>query len=147
MSVTQVDPRAYAELLRQTLPTVIHSEERIIVTVKKGVLVPIRLDDPSQLVASHEGVTTGAHVLIGAPTDRHLFIPASVVSHDATGRTYQTLIPFDRTVNVSVASAFFQLIDQTNTVLPKTGTKIPVMVPSGQQPAAISLRVSAVAPK
>lgn len=114
----------------------------VTIVLKKGALVIVRVDDPAQLLSIHEGKTPGAHLLMGVGTDSHFFQAAAVASQDGAGRNYQLLIPFDRPINISVGSGFFQLSDATGRVLPKFGNLIPVLVPSGQQPATLRLTVS-----
>jgi hypothetical protein len=104
--------------------------------------VPIRVNDPAQLLPQNEGKTAGAHLLIGIANDGGVFRPAPVISQDATGRNYQIVIPFNHPVNLSVYSSFFQLAGANGISLPRTGTSIPVTVSSGQQPAAITLLVT-----
>ena len=120
-------------------PTQVSVQVSIVLT--KGALVTVRVNDAAQLLAAHEGKTPGAHLLIGVAGDSLNFSPADVVSQDAAGRNYRVLIPFDRTVNISVASAHFQLNDQTGRALPKFGNVIPVRVTSGQQPPTVMLGI------
>ena len=105
----------------------------------------MRVVDPGQLLSQHEGKTPGAHLLLGVGTDALFFQAAAVVSRDASGRDYQLLIPFDRLVNISATSAFFQLMDATGKALAKSGNMLPVLVPSGQQPPVLLLRMTGVA--
>lgn len=104
--------------------------------------MPIRVNDPAQLLAQNEGTTAGAQLLIGVANDGAVFRPASVISQDATGRNYQIVIPFNHLVNLAVASSFFQLANAVGVTIPRTGASIPVTVPSGQQPPAITLIVT-----
>jgi hypothetical protein len=111
--------------------------------MKKAALVPIRLDDPGQLLAQHEGRTPGAHLLIGIANDARWFRPAVVTSRDAGGKNYQVLIPFNSTINIMVYSAFFQLADAGGLPLPRArAAAIQVSVPAGQQPPTVRLRVT-----
>ena len=112
------------------------------IVLSKGALINVRVDDPAQLLPAHEGKTPGAHLLLGVGTDSHFFQVATLASQDGAGRNYRMLVPFDRAVNVSVTGGFFQLSDAGGKVLPKFGNMIPVLVPSGQQPAALRLTVS-----
>ena len=105
----------------------------------------MRVIDPGQLLSQHEGKTVGAHLLLGVGTDALFFRTARVVSQDASGRDYQLLIPFDRLVNISATSAFFQLMDATGKALTKSGNMFPVLVPSGQPPPVLLLRMTGVA--
>jgi len=114
----------------------------VTMVMKKGVAVPIRVDDPGRLLSQHEGKTPGAHLLIGVGNDAFVFLPASVTSQDAGGRNQQVVIPFNSPVKLAVYSSFFQLADATGLALPKTGAAILLTVPTGQQPATVGLRVT-----
>ncbi|MBI1898206.1 MAG: carboxypeptidase regulatory-like domain-containing protein [Acidobacteria bacterium] len=115
----------------------------VTLVIKKAAVVPIRLDDPGQLLAQDEGRTPGANLLIGVANDARWFRPAAVTSRDVGGKNYQVLVPFNSTVNIIVSSPFFQLADAGGVPLPRTrATAIPVTVPAGQQPAPIRLRVT-----
>lgn len=112
------------------------------IVLTKGALVTVRVNDAAQLLTTHEGKSPGAHLLLGVSTDSHFFRAAGIISQDVAGRTYQMLVPFDRSINLSVASAFFQMSDATGKALLKSGNLIPVLVPSGQQPPTVLLNVS-----
>lgn len=103
------------------------------IVLNQGALVGIQVNDPSQLLSANEGITPGAHLLLGVGTDAIYFRNASLVSQNASGRNYQVLIPFDRTISVSVASGFFKLADANGRALTTSGNLFPVLVPSGQQ--------------
>ncbi|MBI1898773.1 MAG: carboxypeptidase regulatory-like domain-containing protein [Acidobacteria bacterium] len=115
----------------------------VTIAMKRGAAVPIRMEDPGELLSQHEGRTPGAHVLIGVGNDGFAFLPAPVVSRDRTGRDHQVVIPFNSLVKLVVHSSFFQLSDAAGIALPKgRTTSIPLTVPAGQQPPAIRLRVT-----
>jgi hypothetical protein len=114
----------------------------VAVVLLGGAVVPIRVNDPAQLLPQNEGTTPGAHLLLGFANDRAVFRPAPLISQDAAGRNYQIVIPFNHPVNLAVVSSFFQLTNATGITLPRTGAIIPVAVPSGQQPPIITLAVT-----
>jgi hypothetical protein len=111
--------------------------------LEQGAAVPIRVDDPSGLLAQNGDKTPGAHLLLGVRSDAMSFRPASVVSRDAGGRSYQVTIPFDAKVNLVVASWFYRLTDTMGAPVAASGTAaVPVTIPSGQAPATLRLMVS-----
>lgn len=115
----------------------------VTMVMKKGAAVSIRLEDPGQLLAQHDGKTPGADVLIGVGNDGSAFLPARVVSRGPNGKDLQVVIPFNSPVRLVVQSSFFQLADESGVPLPKArSTSIPLTVPTGQQPPAIRLRVT-----
>ena len=113
------------------------------IVLTQGALVTVRVNDPMALL-SNETTTSGAHLLIGVG-DSAYFHTATIASQDSDGRTYQVLIPFNQTANISVASAFFQLSNALGSALPHFGPPIPIEVLSGQQPAPIVLNITGIA--
>ncbi len=113
----------------------------VTVVVKKGALVPIRLSDPSGLLAQYEGTVPGAQVLIGVSNDALFFRRAPVVSADAGGRSCQVLMPFGVAVNLIVCSSFFQL-SNAGVALRATSASVPITVQAGAQPTVVSLVVT-----
>jgi hypothetical protein len=123
--------------------------ERIVsvtMVLKRGVAVPIRVDDPGRLLLQNEGKIPGAHLLLGVENDAFAFRPARVVSEDANGRNHQIVIPFNTPVKLVVHSSFFRLSDAAGVPLPRTAVSIPVIVPPGQQPTAVTLKVTGGSP-
>jgi hypothetical protein len=135
-----------------TVPTASLTEKlpnaTIKVALKKGAVVPIRLDDETQLLEKYEGKTAGAHLLIGVGTKGSTFQVALTASKDFSGSLRQVVIPFDITVNLVVASSFFKLTDAAGTPLSKTttgaGTAIPILVPSGTAAPILRLKIAGV---
>lgn len=116
---------------------------RVTIVMKKGVAVPIRVDDPGGLLPRHEGKTEGAHLLLGVSNDAFAFRPARLISADARGRNHQVVVPFGSPVKLVVFSSFFRLTDASGFALPSArSTAIPVLVPPGQQPPVIRLVVT-----
>ena len=113
----------------------------VTIVLRKGAAVPVRIDDPGQLLNQHEGKTRGAHLLLGVGNDAFAFIPAAVVSKDANGRDLQIVVPFNSPAKLVVYSSFFKLSDTAGIPLPKTTVTIPVLVQRGQQPTPIRFNV------
>ena len=108
-------------------------------------MLRIRVDDPGQLLAEHEGKTVGAHLLLGVGGAASLFHPARVAATDSKGRDYQILIPFDTPVKLVINSARFQLSDAVGQPVARAATAvIPVTVAAGQQAPAIRLTVTGI---
>lgn len=128
-----------------SVPTVTLSKSApkatVTIVLKRGAQVPIRIDDPSNLLKQHEGKTSGAHLLIGYAGSGFAFRPAIPISEDPSGKNQQILIPFDRTINLIVSSSFFRLNNGAGVALPKTGTSMTVTAQTGQQPPTVRLTV------
>ena len=105
-------------------------------------MVPIRLSYPNGLLAQYEGKVPAAKVLIGVGTYAFFFRTAPIVSTDATGRTHQIVIPFGVTINLVVATSFFQLANGAGVALSQTSASIPINVQPGQQPPTVTLVVT-----
>lgn len=108
----------------------------------KGAAVPIRIDDPDQVLSQNEGRTPGAHLLLGVPNDAKVFRASPVISRDSSGRNHEVVVPFNSTVKLVVSSAFFRLADEAGIPLPGTTVQIPVLAPAGQPPVPIRLKVT-----
>jgi hypothetical protein len=128
-------PVVTASAAQRPLPTTI--------VLKRGAVVTIRVGDPGQLLAQDEGKEPGTHLLLGVRSDALIFHTASVTAQDAAGRNYAVTIPFDRSVNLVVASSFFQLASASGAAVAASGAAtIPIAVPSGQAPPALNLNVT-----
>ena len=113
------------------------------VVMVDGVVVPIRVNDPQKLLVKNEGVTPGAHLLIGVGHPPFLFDDAFIASQDSGGRTYQITVPFGFAANLVVDSSFFRLSNAAGTALPQgAATFIPFTVAQGQSPPSIVLNVT-----
>jgi hypothetical protein len=111
------------------------------IVLKKGAVVPISVNDPQQLLAQNEGITPGAHLLLGVASPSLIFHVASITAQNSSGRSYATTIPFGAAANLVVASSFFALADATGTALASAST-VPISAPSGQTPPTITLSVT-----
>jgi hypothetical protein len=103
--------------------------------------LPVRVEDPGNILAQQEGKAPGAHLLLGVGNDALSFRPAPVLSRDASGRTHQIVVPFNSAVKLVVRSTFLRLSDGAGVPLPRGTVHVPVFVPPGQTPAPIVLRV------
>ena len=107
---------------------------------------PVRRPALLQLLPKYEGVSPGVHLLIGVGGDSLAFHPAIVASQDMTGRNYQVLIPYDRPVKLSVASAQLQIADQAGKTLPNSVNLPPIFVPKNQNPSPVVLNLTGLSP-
>ncbi|MDQ6759795.1 MAG: carboxypeptidase-like regulatory domain-containing protein [Acidobacteriota bacterium] len=119
----------------------------IAMTLKKGVSVPIRIDDPGQFLSQNEGRTPGGHLLVGFGNDALVFRPIPVLPPGTNGTNRQIVIPFNSLVKLVVFSSFFQLSDTNGLPLAKSAGAIPILVPSGTEPALIKLTVTGASRK
>lgn len=113
----------------------------VMAILKKGVAVPVRVDDPGQLLSQHEGKTPGALLLLGVHNDVFVFHPAAVTAHDSSGRNHEIVIPFDTPVKLTAFSSFFQLADANGNALSTGSNAVPVTVPSGTTPNTVKFTI------
>jgi hypothetical protein len=107
--------------------------------------LPIRVDDPSNVLAQNEGKKAGAHLLIGVPSDTFVFQKAEIASTDASGRNYHVVVPYDLSLNMVVNGSAFKLNNAAGVAVPQgLTTAIPITAPSGQQPTVIRLVVTGI---
>lgn len=116
----------------------------VLLTMKKGVVLPLRLDDPNHFLSQHEGKTSGAHVLMGVLTDAGLFRGAITTGRDANGRDLRMVIPPNSSAKIVVYSGLFQLADGNGDAIPRAGAKILVSVPSGQQAPPLHVTIKGI---
>jgi|SRR5271165_5710043 len=115
----------------------------VMLVMRKGTVVPVRIDDPGQLLSRPPSGLMGAGLLIGFGSDTALFHALSLASADSTGRSYQVVIPFDTAVKLIIASPFLQLADASGLLIPSGATyQVPVLVPSGGTPPLLHFVVT-----
>lgn len=100
------------------------------VVLKRGAAIPIRVDDPGQLLSLNEGKKNGAPLLVGVRSDALIFHAAPVASQDSGGRNYDVTIPFNAQVSLVVASSGFRLTDGAGKPFANNGAAaVPLVVP------------------
>ena len=70
----------------------------------------VHVDDPSGHLATHEGKTPGASMMVGVTTPSG-FQPLQRIVSNATSREYRLLVPYDKPLNLAVFSSFFKVND------------------------------------
>lgn len=132
-----LNPCAWGPATQPISLSVAQPTASLMLVMAKGAVVPIRVDDPLQLLAQNEGITREAHLLLGIGHDPFLFEPALVASSDLRGRNYQTVVPFNYPAKLVVYSSFFRLSNAAGAALPSTAVSIPFTVRTGQQPPTL----------
>jgi hypothetical protein len=111
--------------------------------LQRGAAIPIRMEDPGQLLSQHEGKAPGAFLTIGVNNDAYAFDEARLVSLDSNGQNLQVIVPFNSQRRIVVRSGYFQLADAAGVALSRAkATEIPVLVLAGQRPTEIRLKVT-----
>lgn len=116
------------------------------ITLKRGVAVPIRIDDAGQLLAANEGKTPSAGLLVNLYGPGLFFRLVPLVSKDSGGRNYQILVPFNTSLTLMVHPSFYRLTDAKGVALSQSATtKIPLSFPPGQPVQPIKFTISGAA--
>jgi hypothetical protein len=113
----------------------------------RAALVPIRVDDPTQVLAFNDGLTFGAQLMLNSANDSFQLVRLLPVSVDGSGRDYRLAIPYGRTVSLVVVAPFFRILNvSSQSTLLKTPSSIPIFVPAGASVSPIYLSVVGVNP-
>jgi len=113
------------------------------ITLKRGVSVPVRVDDPAQLMATNEGKTPGAGLFLCVRGPGLFFRRVPLVSTDSGGRNYQIVVPFDTGLTLMVHPSFYRLAAANNVALSQSAsTQIPLLFSAGQQASPIKFTIS-----
>lgn len=99
------------------------------IVVARAAIIEVTISDPSQKLLARSAGGVAAHVTIGVLHDGRFFEQARLSASDATSRTYNIAIPFDRTLFLHVTSALLQLKDSSGAALPRVGAKLSISVP------------------
>jgi hypothetical protein len=74
-------------------------------TVTKGAILQLRLDDPQKLITPSDDIFLVVYLPSG------LFQPLRLVSRDAAGRTYDVAVPLKNPVRLAIISSHLQMVD------------------------------------
>ena len=118
----------------------------VVITMKRGVTVPVRIDDAGELLDKNEKTRAGAHVLVGVSTASGMFQPAEVKSGDKKGRNHEVLIPFDAPVKLVVQSALFQLANDKGVAIANGRSETTVTIPSGRSADPVTVKITGIKP-
>jgi hypothetical protein len=136
---TLINPCQWTTTLPHAILASATSTTSITLTMRQGYRLPIRVDDPQNLLAAHEGKTPGAHLLIGVHGGYH-FETADIDSSDALGRNASVLVPFDVPVSVTVQSRFFKLQDAAGNAMKSAATQA-VTVSSAAATSRLNVKI------
>lgn len=118
----------------------------VVVSLKRGIALPIRIDDPGGLLDENEKSRAGAHVLVGVGTASGMFQPAAVTANDKQGRTHEVLIPFDAPVKLVVQSDLFQMANDKGVAFTAGRNESTVNIPTGSSASTITVKVTGIKP-
>ncbi|MBI2685205.1 MAG: carboxypeptidase regulatory-like domain-containing protein [Acidobacteria bacterium] len=110
-----------------------------------GARLRVRLQDQQGQLDAHEGITKGAHVLVGVWTADGLFQRATSSARGKAFREYSLLIPRGTPLRLNVYSKYFQIQDGADKPQPLSGFMSAIQAPAQGQMNPVEYRV--VAPK
>jgi len=98
------------------------------ITIAKGTLFQLRLNDPNQLIAQTDDILLGVYLPGGA------FRPMRLASRDAAGRTYDIAVPLSTSFRIGLISAHLQISDNhgaplASAVLTSVATSVNLTLP------------------
>ena len=108
----------------------------------KGAVIDVRVNDPSTVLgATALPKTVAPHLLLHTLTPRGLIEPLVMAGKDATGVDYQTTVPFNSPVRISVAGKQLQILDSTGQTLNPAGSSFVVQQAPGSPSTTVTLQV------
>jgi hypothetical protein len=97
--------------LLATVGTDVRSPE-VVLRLKRGVPVDVRIEDPGNLLEASERERGGAQILVGIIAPSGLFHPTRVSAKTGEGRSHSIVVPFDTSVKIAIRSRKVVLDDQ-----------------------------------
>jgi len=112
-------------------------------TLKQGVHVSIRLNDPTGMARAALGTVDGTEIYIGATGTGIGATPTNLLSQDSSGFNHDLLIPYDVPLTLGIVSRYFALADTTGAAIDKVnGGAYALTVPSGSTPPSFTFSVT-----
>ncbi len=116
------------------------------ITVKRGVPVYVRMDDPSSLMQTPQTPGKSTAILVSVAEPRGMMHHAAVVANDASGRTYRVVVPADSSLNLLVHSPNVQLNDAQGNPLAAQPAPTPFQVSHGSPAQLFRFSVQGMTP-
>ena len=110
------------------------------VRLVRGAAVHVRLNDPQQYLAK------GAGVVLAGVVASSRFIPLTLISSDASGRSLELTIPFNTALRLELNSSRLQLTDVTGAALPSVTTSFPILQAAGQPDPSLTFNITGKRP-
>ena len=109
----------------------------IVVPVRHGHPLKIRVNDPSALLPAAIGTTAANHLAIHVIGPSGLAQPVPIASQDAKGRNHMLVVPYDTPLKLLVHSSTFILKDGSGKDLAETTTTIFTASQAGPPPSFV----------
>ena len=115
------------------------------VTLKKGTVVEVRVDDPGRLLAQHEGKTKGAGMMVAIASDGLVlrFIP--IAATETAGRTHRLIVPYETPLRLIIQGGSFAVSDSFGIPLKDAeATVLPFTVARGKDLPPFGIRIGGI---
>lgn len=110
--------------------------------LRKAAVLPVRIEDPTQLLDTRERESPVGRFSITVRTRWGILHPGRLVSKDGKGRDYELVVPFDTPINLRAHHASADIQDENGRSVTRTPVDIPVVAPSNAPIRPIVLRVA-----
>jgi hypothetical protein len=120
---------------------------RVDVALADGFRLRVRLDDPAGVMAVAKDDPKGFGVLLAVTAPGAGFVPMLPTKSEASGRDYESLVPFGVPLKLVAQSRAFELGDDKGDKLPNGGHVKDVNIPKGGSLAVVNLRVRRATPR
>lgn len=114
------------------------------IQMKQGILLSVRVDDPSGKRQSSEGSVPGAHLFTGVKSPSGIVIPM-VATQNGSGYDHNLLIPYDTDLQFHIYSKYFNVSDNNNNgaaVDKNNGNVTPIHVNNGNKPPSLKYTIT-----
>jgi hypothetical protein len=99
------------------------------ITLKKGVVLSIKLRDPAELMTAYRSRNPG--ISIGVLTPSGAYHPATLASEGAQEREFRITVPPDRQLDLWVHSLKYVIRDEVNSEVEARGKRFPFQANAG----------------
>ena len=118
----------------------------VTLAMQRSAALQVRIDDPGNLIPRIGTLSGGSYLMLGATSSTSVFHSLQQLSVDATGRTYQIVIPFNTPVQLVVASSLMFADSSGSPLVSGVTARIPVIAPSGGSVPLVRLTVMGAKP-
>lgn len=139
-TIDVLNPCAWGTAPRVQITTANLSASGHVIRMAAGVTLQLHLDDPSGHLATHEGKTPGASLILGVATLSG-FHPLPLAASNGVSRDYKLLVPYDVTHTVSVSTRYYKINDEGGVPLSATAPALAVRFSLGTPRKVVNLLV------
>jgi hypothetical protein len=117
----QIDPCHWSQTPPQATISAGQNLSGIKISLKKGAIFNVRIDDPKHYLNAPSSVAGIPHISLGVYTPSGQYYPAYLTGKDATGSNYSLTIPQNTTLRFAISSKHVKLQDSKGNAVPANG--------------------------